>query len=462
MAIQPKRPSRNAPALLEREAELERVTAAIGQACLGGGEAVVVQGPAGIGKTELLHAVRGLALDAGMEALSARADDLERDFAYGVLRQLFEPPVSREPPDVRAALLDGAAGQGAAVLGAATTPPIPADGSFAGLHGLYWLTSNLAERAPLLLAVDDAHWADVPSLRFLHYLARRLAELPVVLIVASRPVEQGADVELVARIAEDAGAQALLLAPLSEHAVARLVRSLLSPDADDEFCRACYAATGGNPFLLRELVTALMHEGIEATGADAGVVRRIAPEGVSRQVLLRLMRLPPVATALARAVAVLGSAVDLRLASALAEIDEAGAARAADLLIGANIIAGVHPVEFVHPVVREVICSEMPPGERALVHARAARLLFEAGAAADQTAAHVLASEPAGRTWVVEVLREAAAEAFRRGEPGAAVSCLERALAEFPTVKPPSELLQELGRAQILMGDPAGIERLRA
>jgi predicted ATPase len=91
MATRPKLPSRRAPVLLERESELERATAAIEQVCSGTGAVVVLEGPAGIGKTELVRAVRRLALDAGMEALNARGDDLERDFAYGVLRQLFEP-----------------------------------------------------------------------------------------------------------------------------------------------------------------------------------------------------------------------------------------------------------------------------------------------------------------------------------------------------------------------------------
>jgi DNA-binding CsgD family transcriptional regulator/energy-coupling factor transporter ATP-binding protein EcfA2 len=462
MATRPRVPSRSAPVLLEREAELERATAAIVRAGSGAGEVMVLEGPAGSGKTALLRAVRGLALDAGMETLSARGDDLERDFTYGVVRQLFEPPLSRTPPEVRSTLLDGAAGLAAGVLGPTSVAASPAEGSFAASHGLYWLTSNLSERAPLLLAIDDAHWADAPSLRFLHYLARRLSELPVLLLVAHRPPEPGSDAELVARLAGDPGADVVLLTPLTPAAAAELVRSLLSPDADDEFCRACHAATRGNPFLLRELVAALKHDGVEGHGADTLRVSRIAPERISRQLLLRLMRLAPMATALARAVAVLGRGAELHLAAALVDIEEAAATRAADLLIGANILAGVHPLEFVHPVVREVIYAEMPPAERALAHARAARLLFEAGAAADQTAAHVLASEPAGRTWVVEVLREAAGEAIRRGEPGAAVPHLERALAELPTAVPPPELLRELGRAQVLVGDPAGIERLQA
>src|SRR5215213_4229631 len=194
MAVRSEVPSGSSPVLLEREAELEGAITAIERACSGVGQVVVVEGPAGIGKTEFLRVVRGLALDAGMEALSARGDDLERDFAYGVVRQLFEPPLNRAPPAVRATFLDGAAALSAGVLGPSTVPLSPAEGSYAVPHGLYWLTSNLAERAPVLLAVDDAHWADAPSLRFVHYLAHRLGELPILLVVARRPAQPGPDV----------------------------------------------------------------------------------------------------------------------------------------------------------------------------------------------------------------------------------------------------------------------------
>jgi predicted ATPase len=131
MAIRSEVPSGSSPVLLERETELEGATGAIERACSGAGGVVVVEGPAGIGKTELIRVVRGLALDVGMEVLSARGDDLERDFAYGVVRQLFEPPLNRAPPGVRATLLEGAAALSAGVLGSSTFPLSPAEGSYA-------------------------------------------------------------------------------------------------------------------------------------------------------------------------------------------------------------------------------------------------------------------------------------------------------------------------------------------
>ena len=127
------------------------------------------------------------------------------------------------------------------------------DVAFATLHGLYWLVVNLAERGPLVLAVDDAQWADEPSLRFLLHLAHRLAGLPVVVALTVRTDAERHRQDLGSLMLE-ARPPVLRPRPLGESAVARLVRDSLGDDASDELCRACAEATGGNPFLLSELL----------------------------------------------------------------------------------------------------------------------------------------------------------------------------------------------------------------
>jgi hypothetical protein len=166
--------------LLERDAEFAVIAEQLAAAWEGAGCLLMVEGPAGIGKTRLVRAACDGACARGMTVLTARAGELERGLPYRVVRGLFEKPVVRAPAAERSALLAGAAGLTAPVLGVAVGEGglIPDSAAFAALHGLYWLTANLAERAPLLLAVDDAHWADEASLRFLVYLLRRIEALP--------------------------------------------------------------------------------------------------------------------------------------------------------------------------------------------------------------------------------------------------------------------------------------------
>lgn len=174
--------------LLEREAIVERLRSALERARSGEGCVAVIEGEAGIGKTALLGVARDLA--AGDTVLAARGGKLERDFAHGIARQLYEPLLRATPAGHRLALLSGAAELSAPVLGlaaAADRQALPAaDPGFAANHGLYWLTANLAERQPLLVVVDDAHWADSASLLFLDYLARRLEGLRVLVLLALR------------------------------------------------------------------------------------------------------------------------------------------------------------------------------------------------------------------------------------------------------------------------------------
>jgi DNA-binding CsgD family transcriptional regulator len=435
------------PDLLERDDELRAIAEAVERTRDGSGGLVLLQGPAGVGKSRLLARARRDAADAGLDVLEARGAPLEREFAFGIARQLFEATVATADGDERDALLKGAAGLSERLF-ADAGPQLEAQGgeaAFGALHGLYWLTANLADRGPLMLAVDDAHWSDAASLRFLSYLAGRLDGLPVALFVAGRVPDPEAASPLWQELA--AGGVGVSLTPraLSEEASAELVRRTLG-GADDEFCRACHAATGGNPLFLRELVGALGEAGIEPSAGAAASVTTVGVPAVARFVLHRLERLGPQATQLARAVAVLGEAADLRLAALAAELDEAEARGVADRLVEAEVLAPSQRLAFVHPVVRAAIYDDLLPGERADRHAEAAALLAAEGADVERVAAHLLQAAPAGDAGRVATLRAAAANAAERGAPGAAAAYLRRALAEPPPEGERAELLCDLGR----------------
>jgi AAA ATPase domain len=207
----------DAQALLERNAALDRIDQRLRDAIAGAGSLLLLEGPAGIGKTRLVLEARRRGRELGLQALSARGSELEQDFAHGLVRQLFEAPVLAASSPARAELLAGAAGRAAALFGVAGPDDDAADAlldpSFAILHGLYWLCANLARRSALLLCVDDVHWADQASLRFLHYLGRRLQELPIAVVAAARPAESREGSQLLAALAADPTAEVVVLAP---------------------------------------------------------------------------------------------------------------------------------------------------------------------------------------------------------------------------------------------------------
>jgi DNA-binding CsgD family transcriptional regulator len=328
------------------------------------------------------------------------------------------------------------------------------------MHGLYWLAVNLAEGAPLLLCVDDAHWGDTPSLRWLHYLARRLEGLEIAVILANRPGEPGMDEELFGAIAAEPLCRVVRLAPLSRSGSEVLLRRELGARAKREFCAACHAVAGGNPFLLGALTQTLAREGVDPTAASAALVRELLPDAVSGSLVVRMARLPAAAAALARAIAVLGSDVSLREAAALAELELPEAARAADALAAVAILDAELPLNFVHPLVRTAVYKGLQAGERAVWHARAARVLAEAGASSERVAAQLLRAEPEGDTWVVARLGEAAADAMAQADPDTAVAYLRRAFVEPVPRDERAGLLQDLLRAAFLTGDPTAADGL--
>ena len=438
--------------LFEREAELAVIEELIEAAAKGRESLLVIEGPAGIGKTELLASARRRAEAAGLRVLSARGAEIERSFPFGVVRQLLEPPLARASAAQRRRLLSGAASLAEPVLGRA--PDGGGTGEvFAAMHGLYWLAAGLAERAALLASVDDAQWADADSLRWLGYLARRLEGTAIVIAVAVRSGEPGTERNLLAELAAYPAARRVVPAPLGKAAVRELVRARLGAEADGEFCAACGEATGGNPFMLHELIAELDHDRVEARAAAAPRVRALGPETVSRSVLLRIARMPPGAAALARAAAVLEPGCELRHAAALADLDNDTATVAADALTTGGIFAPGRPLDFVHPIVRGSIREEAPEAARRRLHARAARLLADDGARADRVAAHLLAAEPAADPWVAAALRAAADEAMSRSAPDVAALYLRRALREPPARTDRPSVLRRLVTASFRAGD---------
>jgi DNA-binding CsgD family transcriptional regulator len=455
-----KRSSRDEP-LLEREAELDALIGLARRASSGAGGVALVEGPAGIGKTALLErAVEGIRNEGTIVSV-ARGGELERDLPWGVVRDLFERLLGRFAPGEREMLFAGAAGLARGALYSEAAQPAAGDGEAlaTALHGLYWLTAAVAERGPVVVVVDDAHWADPSSLRFLRYLAARVNELPVAIIATVRSGEPEASGHTVAELASHPWTIRLQPSPLSEAAAREIIAATLGQPAGD-LGRTCHELTAGNPFYLRELLRDLPRATTGRDPTDPGAIEELRPTSIARMLQHRLARLPGKALELARAIAVLGPRTSVGAAARLAEVPTEDAARTADALVAAEVLRPELPLEFVHPLVRRVLYWDTPPAERSVRHARAAELLAAAGAEPADVAAHLLATEPAGDPATVTMLVAAARDAAGRGAPDAAVAYLRRALDEPPPEDQAAELLWQLGRAEAAIAGESALPTL--
>lgn len=437
--------------LIERDAAVATIDAAIARVLTGNGEVVFVEGPAGIGKSRLVAHAAARCQDQGMTVLRGRGGELEHDVTFGVARQLFELLLHRLPADELEVVLEGAAGLAMVAIGGprAAVAFSPETGP---VHGLYWLASNLAQGRPVALIVDDAHWADEETLRFFVYLARRLAGLPVLVLVAARPREAGGKSRFLDLLTAEAHANRLLLEPLTTAGTAALLGDRIGREIDGEVARACHEVAGGNPFFVREIAGEL-DLGAHAT-VDAAVasVRALLPPTVMRSILLRLGRESVATRAVGVALAVIGDHASLELVREVVGLDRAAVAEALSRLADVELGARADVIGLAHPVIRTAIYADLPEARRRQLHGDVARALSRQQAPTEEIAQHLLLTEPQGDAEVAEALLDAGRRALARGATETAARLLSRALAEPPDPSRRADVLIELGSAHRVRG----------
>ena len=436
-SVQPRKTS----GLLERDAEVAILRARLDGAANGRGAMTAVIGPAGIGKSSLLAVARGHAAENGFLTLAARGGELERDYGFGIARQLFERPVAELPAARRRAVLGGAAARAAPAVGLEAQPGAELEESYAVLHGLYWLAANLSQRCPCLLLVDDLHWSDAASLRFLAYLRLRLDSHPIAVVVASRPAIESPDPLALEQVIGAPEVAHLTPSSLSPQAVGALLEAVLE-DAHDDVVRSVFASTGGNPFLCR----------LAAAGIAEG--RNLTTDSSAALITRRIGSLDEPSAALARAVAVLGTNVAPTRAAALAGLEIPAAMAAADGLARRGVFAPGPVLEFTHPLVRAAVREGIAPLERGRLHARAAELLRAGSASEELVAVHLLSAPPDSVPRSAETLHAGARAASSKGDPATAAAYLRRALVEPLPVEQRAAIELELGEVELRGGDP--------
>jgi len=437
--------------LVERSGDLAPIEAALASAEAGEGSLTLIRGPAGIGKTALLGAAAGLARSRGVTVLSATGTELEREFPFGVVRQLYG----------RAYRESAGANGGRAVF--AVFAPGPAadssDVSFQILDGLYWLVADTAEEKPLLLALDDAQWSDEPSQRHLLYLCRRLEGLAVAVVMAERSGDDSGSLAL-EDLRELADAE-VHLSPLSHEGAAGLIEQALGEPPSAGFVSGALRQTGGYPLYLGELLRVAGERGITPDDDSALELESIDADGLARHVWRRIESLGADAGAVVGSVAVLGEEAEPGRIGRLAELPAARVADAVEGLVACGVLEAGGPPRFTHPIVRGAIEARLPAATLDNWHRQAARLLDYEGGDVRAVAGHLMKCNPQGEEWAVERLREFAAAVRSQGAPESAALALRRALAEELPQAVRVSVLGELAGAEDATGSaPAALGHL--
>ncbi|MFF8382486.1 ATP-binding protein [Streptomyces kanasensis] len=464
--------------LLERDSELRAIRRALDGLCgtsadgahtTRQGGVLAFAAPAGLGKTTLLTQLRHLAGERGCTVLSARGGEQERQVPFHVMRQLIQPVFAAMAEEERRQILGDwydivapATGLSAPKAGANPDPQGVRD-------GLDWVITNLSVRSgPVVLVLDDAHWADSESLAWLTAFAVRAEELGMLIVVACRPDELPPDAVPLHTLAERHGSRSHELAPLTSGAVARIVRSALGEGADELFCRECWAITGGNPFEVVELAAKGRDRGLAPREESIPQLRDLASAVKGSGLIERLEQLGPSAVRLAWAAAVVGTGVPTTVVGTVAALGTAQLDDAVEQLQAARILTVLpslrheRVVEFYHPLIATAVYRSIPPGVRVGMHGVAAQALVDEGLGAAAAARHMLEMHPEGDPWVVQQLRHAARDSFSAGAPDAARRYLARALREPPDVEDRALVLFELGSANLPHEPATTVNQLRA
>ncbi len=384
-----------------REVEQARLLAFVSAIQGGRGGVGVLVGPAGVGKSTLLRDAHRRAEAQGTTVLRARAAEVEQNSPLGVARQLLQRRNGRTGPGL---------------LTDADRPRMVV------FDDLYWELVDLAAEGPVLLSVDDIQWADNPSREWLDFLSRRLEDLPVGVLVATRAATEFPFTTMPELI--------LHLPPLPLPVLAAWVDAEFA-EGTPRFVAELSSVTGGNAFLVTELLRVIKDEHLRPDDDSAGRLAGLTPAGVATSVLLRLGGAGPAALAVTHALAALQRG-STQVIAAVAGMSAETALEAIDDLRSRDLVGRAEPVEFVHPLVRSVIYEQMPLATRERMHSAAAAELHRGRSEPDAIGAHLLRTSAPLPAWALDVLTAAAESAVATGGPATAAEYLRRAARSAP------------------------------
>jgi DNA-binding CsgD family transcriptional regulator len=422
--------------LIGRAAELGALAEAVKAVDGGNGRLLAVSGEAGIGKTRLLAELAEDAQARRHLVLRGRATELEQEIPFAVFLDALDEYLASlnqrllEPLGADRLAELGAIFPALAHLGQGTPSKLPSE-RYRAHRAVRALLEALAGRRPLVLVLDDVHWADGASQELLAYLLRHRVDAPLLVALGLRPGQAPVLLSKALDLAEREGDLKLLRPGPLQWPEAR---ELLGAELDEAGARSIYEECGGNPLFLEELGRS---EGLRTAGrpapADSPELAD-APPAVCAAIATEVDSLPEQARVLLRAAALVGDPFEPDLAALGAEIDESEALRLLDELLKRELVRPTHVprrFRFRHPVVRRAVFDSAPAGWRLAAHARLASALASRGAPAALSAHHVERSAKAGDEDAIAVLTEAARASAVRA-PAAAAHWLGAALRLLP------------------------------
>ncbi|WP_328863583.1 AAA family ATPase [Streptomyces virginiae] len=431
--------------LQHRERELAALGEVLGEAAQGRPALALIQGPRGIGKSELLRAALAR-LPQQSIVLRARCHENEQEYPYGVVRQLFDPFISASgssgaTPEPLSVNLPNSLDQSA----------VPANGAAAHhlLQNLFQATRSMATTRPVVIAIDDLDFADEASLQWCSYIARRLEGLPVALLATVSSETADVHENLPAELGALPYTRVVRPGPLCDTCSAELMAAAFGAPLDAELAAACHTLSQGNPLVLRELTKRLIAAPVSPGSPNLDEVLRIGAQTLSDTTLTWLDQHRPAAVELLNSLAILGPGADLTTAAILAGQGDFQAAQARAALCRTGLLDPGPPEQFRHELVRTAILSRIDSDHRLDLHERAAALLARLGAPATQTAEHLMSLSTANRAWALPILRTAADEAAAAGSWDTAARYLRRSLAESDDPMALRETTVRLGAVEL-------------
>ncbi len=385
---------RMCPVLVERDAQVAALDALLEAAAAGQGRFAVLTGEAGTGKSRLVREVERLAAGRGFQGLEGGCRERDRDYPFAPIVDALRQRLVASPEDV-ASVLGPQRGAMADLLPELGTDGDSGKADLPQEHGKRRLFESVAAllafqaaRQPLLLVLEDLHWADATSLELLEVLPRRLGHTRLLILGTARPGEPNQDLRrCLETLRRGRDVVELSVNPLAESGVRQMLEALLDPVPSPALVSSVYALTAGNPFFVEELLAATP----DAARKPWLLGETAVPDSVQDAILRRTVGLSPTARRVLDLAAIIGQQTSFKLLQVASGLGNDELLAALHVLIDERFLVeegtpGGARLVFRHALTREALHGQLLIPERQALHLIAGEALEREAANGAQTA----------------------------------------------------------------------------